>query len=291
MWCPKCKNEYRPGFTHCPDCDVDLVESLDDLPVPVIFGPQEHLQEIAVYLKDNGIFDPSITLDEDEGVYELFVKPEDLDSSKQLVAAFLQQKAAEEEEDGQEDEEDVEEPDFAYEGLGDEREEDVRAKTFESKKQKAEEYKSPGYALIPVGILGLVLDVLLFLGKLPIHLSGSGKYLICGVMAAMFVLFIAMGISAMKSYKTQLALSADEESLIEEAESFLKDELSAADVDAMAKERVEGADLSALTKEQAYFPRMEVIRLKLRERFPDMEEALLDKLADESYTRLYDEEA
>ena len=37
MWCPKCKNEYRPGFTHCPDCDVDLVDSLDQLPVPVIF--------------------------------------------------------------------------------------------------------------------------------------------------------------------------------------------------------------------------------------------------------------
>ena len=27
-WCPKCKNEYRKGITHCPDCDVDLVEEL-----------------------------------------------------------------------------------------------------------------------------------------------------------------------------------------------------------------------------------------------------------------------
>ena len=28
-WCPKCKNEYRKGITHCPDCDVDLVEELE----------------------------------------------------------------------------------------------------------------------------------------------------------------------------------------------------------------------------------------------------------------------
>jgi hypothetical protein len=28
MFCPKCKTEYRPGFTHCPDCDVDLVSEL-----------------------------------------------------------------------------------------------------------------------------------------------------------------------------------------------------------------------------------------------------------------------
>jgi hypothetical protein len=25
MFCPQCNAEYRPGFTHCADCDVDLV--------------------------------------------------------------------------------------------------------------------------------------------------------------------------------------------------------------------------------------------------------------------------
>ena len=28
MFCPKCGDEYRPGFTRCTDCDVDLVEEL-----------------------------------------------------------------------------------------------------------------------------------------------------------------------------------------------------------------------------------------------------------------------
>jgi len=28
LFCPQCKLEYRPGFTHCPDCDVDLVAAL-----------------------------------------------------------------------------------------------------------------------------------------------------------------------------------------------------------------------------------------------------------------------
>ncbi len=28
MFCPVCKAEYRTGFTHCSDCDVDLVERL-----------------------------------------------------------------------------------------------------------------------------------------------------------------------------------------------------------------------------------------------------------------------
>lgn len=29
-WCPVCKNEYIEGKTHCPDCDVDLVEELPE---------------------------------------------------------------------------------------------------------------------------------------------------------------------------------------------------------------------------------------------------------------------
>lgn len=28
MFCPQCSAEYRPGFTHCTDCDVDLVDEL-----------------------------------------------------------------------------------------------------------------------------------------------------------------------------------------------------------------------------------------------------------------------
>ncbi len=28
MFCPQCRAEYRPGFTHCTDCDVDLVHEL-----------------------------------------------------------------------------------------------------------------------------------------------------------------------------------------------------------------------------------------------------------------------
>ena len=28
VFCPQCKAEYRQGFTHCADCDVDLVWEL-----------------------------------------------------------------------------------------------------------------------------------------------------------------------------------------------------------------------------------------------------------------------
>jgi|ERR1700736_6717946 len=30
MFCPECKAEYRPSFTRCADCDVDLVATLPE---------------------------------------------------------------------------------------------------------------------------------------------------------------------------------------------------------------------------------------------------------------------
>src|SRR5687767_893252 len=28
MFCPNCKSEYRPGFTRCSDCSIELVDDL-----------------------------------------------------------------------------------------------------------------------------------------------------------------------------------------------------------------------------------------------------------------------
>jgi len=30
MFCPQCKAEYRPGFTRCADCGIDLVDFLPE---------------------------------------------------------------------------------------------------------------------------------------------------------------------------------------------------------------------------------------------------------------------
>src|SRR3981081_2511730 len=30
MFCPECRAEYRPGFTRCSDCDVDLVPEIPE---------------------------------------------------------------------------------------------------------------------------------------------------------------------------------------------------------------------------------------------------------------------
>ena len=51
-WCPICKNEYIAGKTHCPDCDVDLVDELTEdpepkVPVPIRVPSEEDLSDLA----------------------------------------------------------------------------------------------------------------------------------------------------------------------------------------------------------------------------------------------------
>ena len=57
-WCPKCRNEYREGFTVCADCGVELVDRLDEAKadtVKIISGPTEEMNRVYEFLQDNKI--------------------------------------------------------------------------------------------------------------------------------------------------------------------------------------------------------------------------------------------
>ena len=46
MFCPSCRDEFRPGFTRCAACNVELVESLDAL-APARPRPPEQGRPVA----------------------------------------------------------------------------------------------------------------------------------------------------------------------------------------------------------------------------------------------------
>ena len=41
MFCPRCRDEFRPGFTRCGRCNVDLVEDLSRVEQPRTASPVE----------------------------------------------------------------------------------------------------------------------------------------------------------------------------------------------------------------------------------------------------------
>jgi ribosomal protein S16 len=49
MFCPKCRAEYREGFSHCADCDSDLVDEL----------PPEEKPQFTEYVEVLGTYNPA----------------------------------------------------------------------------------------------------------------------------------------------------------------------------------------------------------------------------------------
>jgi len=74
MFCPICRAEYRPGFTHCSDCNTELVP---DLPPEI---PQEEHDIVNLY-SPNSETEPAIikSLLDAEGI-NYFVKNENFGS-------------------------------------------------------------------------------------------------------------------------------------------------------------------------------------------------------------------
>ena len=107
MFCPVCKAEYRLGFTHCSDCDVDLVESLpasqapNDLALAWRGSDPVSFSAALAALRDANI--PSYQLsDHDQLVwglaiprprYEILVRKQDLQRALELVNGISERPA------------------------------------------------------------------------------------------------------------------------------------------------------------------------------------------------------
>ena len=97
MFCPKCRTEYRPGFTRCADCGVELTETLPPEPEPQYVVYEEILatfnagdiaiiksildaEEITYYFRGD-----HLTLRPMADVARLMVKKEEADMARELL--------------------------------------------------------------------------------------------------------------------------------------------------------------------------------------------------------------
>lgn len=281
-WCPVCKNEYREGYTHCNDCDVDLVDSLEEGPRALIAGAEYDMNRMAELLqaKDVECFvRPGQRKDE----FELYVTEEHAERATAYLQSYVQAMMQQQEKErraamGM----DVDAEDGVDTETPEEQQAPERAALYEDKNNKAEDAKSSAIALLLVGGLGLVFIVLLMLDYLPIHLFGLGKYLVSAIMAAMFLVFIAMGFSSIKTYKKYLGIAEEEQKNIEQIMDLLAQHMSKEVIDTKLAGEPEEMP-------QIYYSRLALIKEFLETHYGGLEPALLEKLADDWYEELYGE--
>ena len=177
-FCPKCKAEYRDGFTICADCKVALVDSLEKKrPVEETEeNPNEPLfMSFDEYAK--------LTDEDDFGSTETTINSEGNDDEAIEQEAFVSRVSKEP------SPEEIEK--IKAELIRRQMEEKQEAE-YVSKKDKAGEYLSTGIMLIVMGALGCIFIGLLLAGVLPLKPHGLVSYIIDVIMFLFFGMFIGI---------------------------------------------------------------------------------------------------
>ena len=168
-WCPRCKSEYREGFTVCADCGCQLVEDEQTKTlVPLTFGEREQMEALQEFLRYNGIQDSELISDEQDGQFKLQVLPAEFKRAAAAVRVFWAQeeqcikdegaKAQDVDADG-----DTGMEADMYEAQMLLREALTVRKTFQGSSgyqdssERADDNRSSAWILLIIGMLGLVL--------------------------------------------------------------------------------------------------------------------------------------
>lgn len=151
--------------------------------------------------------------------------------------------------------------------------------------QKAEDNRSSGWVLLIIGCIGLVVIILGFLGLLPLPINGFSRKMSMGVLGALCILFVVMGIVSLKKSK-EFAAQAQKEG---DRESLIIDWFKANNVAENIDNTIRNA-VGELSEEEVYFQRESLIKQILYKQFPDIGMEFLDHMADEVYEAIFGEE-
>ena len=262
-WCPKCRNEYYSDVKICPDCNEPLVEDLN------AYDEEQKRKQREEFLEEMKAYREAALQEETEGLG---------DTRDETSVEDMQEK------DPAEDPEMTEE-ELSEKILGETGSEDLPgmrpvATYYRDSADKAEDNRSSAAVLLIVGGVGLILAVLCALGVIPIFQYSANRYMTIGVMAAMFIIFIVMGIVSFKSARQYSGKAEREKELRSELTKWCTDNLKAGKID-------EGLETSE--EELLYFERTNRMKKVIRENFLNLDEGLLDHFVDEYYPALFEE--
>lgn len=152
---------------------------------------------------------------------------------------------------------------------------DVRM--FEKREDKAIEYETSASVLILVGGLGMITLLLIHFNIIPIQLGNP--FLMNTIMGILFVIFISLGISSLKTSK-----KFDDDA---DVENKIEDDVIAYCEQHITKEMVDNIAMEEELDGIQYFQRVDFIKSIIEEEHADLNEDFIEYIADVYYQQLY----
>ncbi len=279
-WCPKCKNEYYEGIKVCADCGCELADSLEEIEEAEQREKEAfRLEQMAMLRKMAAMEDGTLdTADEDPEKTEDAVSGGKADGKVQEFGEELKDGA---DSPGKQT---VAENEVADKGAADKKV-DISHGVYQNYAERAADNKSSAYTLLGIGTVGLLAVILTFCDVIRLPLSESSKFLTMGVMGAVFLLFVVMGVISMKNAGKYAKKAGSEKELTKELEKWLAEYVTAEIVDTGLFSEEE-ADFS---EEQKYFKRFDKMKTMLSERFLNLDDGYMNRFLDEHYQDVFEE--
>ena len=136
--------------------------------------------------------------------------------------------------------------------------------------------------LMGVGGAGLLADIAVFFDILPLPANLFSKYLTCGVMGALFLLFVVMGAVALRDAKLFTKKAETDVGISTQIREWCKTELTAEVIDNELPTSEE------LSDEEKYFCRVDTMKKRLTDKFMHLDEDFLEHLIDELYDERFE---
>jgi len=283
-FCPKCRTQYREGFSLCSDCKIPLVDELtDDYEIDGLEGlnnpnaPENEANDTVNESSEN----------EGEGrvvreTVEIKIWDETPGSKTDINIENLNYDMFEKDKDAAPKQKlDAEEVAHINNYI---KKEMVRrskpSKEYVSNDEKSKELKSTGIMLIVVGVLSCTFIVLFVLGVLPFKFRGGFSWVIYGLLFAFFASFIYFGINSLLKYRDIMKYVRMEKEENSEFEEWFKKNITQSTVD---------SGLPLTDEDQSnYFMRFERIKYMISKEFPDLNDDYIEMYIDKIYGDMFE---
>ncbi len=277
MWCPNCQNEYRAGITICPECNIALIEELDEVKAELkelMAVKDEVLKDKIIKYLDHVKTENSVTErvnEAEETEYVISVPEDKAAETMQIIQAIIKVEA--ENKFKENPEEVLKEAEQALEQM----KEMAQKKGFIKASDKSSDYTSSGWLF---SVFGVALIAFGIINKLEIIRLFTATFSIL-ILILMGVLFIAYGIYSIIKGKSLKSEVAEEEKTENKLKEYIKENIT--------KEMLDALNDEDTSPELLYLKQSDLVKDKLLEAFPDTNDEYADILVEEFMNELYND--